>query len=166
MVDLDCKDLLKDLQEFLVVTERKLENMVRGFAYEIAIIASDKTPLGNYEAYADLYQMRTTSPTSQSYGLNPEVGFAKGSWQVSFDGQLDLQELYGPSSGTTASKAVRTHMMNYRLGDYFYIGNAGPYIRNLEGGQSIQAPMGIMEPTIAEIGAVYKAKLSHYYAQG
>lgn len=166
MVKLDCAACLSDLEKYLKETTRKLENMVRGFAYEVTLIAIDKTPLGDFNKHADLYALRSTNPNSESYGLRPEVGFAKGSWQVSMDGSLDLQELYGNTSGSTAGKAARTHMLNYKLGDTVYIGNAGPYIAKLENGFSLQAPVGILTPTIQEVSAVYKAKLAHYYAQG
>lgn len=162
MISVDSTALSKDLEQFYKDVVRKLENMVRGFAYEITLTAIDKTPLGNAEAYMKLYQRR-----EKAYGLAPIEGLARGGWQVSLDGTLDFQQLYGSNSGNTAGAAAKIHMMNYQLGQQVIIGNEGPYIQALEQNYSDQtAGLGIMQPTLDSIMAVQRVNLQRYYDQG
>lgn len=162
MITVDSKDLLKDLQEFYLDTVRRLEQMVRGFSYEIALTAIEKTPLGDSAAYQKLYLRR-----EKAYGLAPVEGLAKGGWQTSLDGTLEFQQLYGTNSGQTAASAARIGMMNYQLGQTVLIGNEGPYIQQLEDNYSLQTNgEGIMQPTLDSIMAVHRADLMRYYKQG
>lgn len=160
-ITVNTDELLKELEKHYRDTVERLEGMVRGFAYEVSLVAIENTPLGNAEEYQKLYQRRFIR-----YGLAPQEGFAQGSWQVAFDNNLDFQELYGANSGNTAAGSIKTHMLNYKLGDSFVIGNTGPYIINLEGGSSDQAPDGIMQPTVDSIMFTYKADLVRYFNQG
>ena len=136
--------------------------MVKGFSYEIALTAIDNTPLGDSVAYMRLYQRR-----EKMYGLSPIEGLAKGGWQVSLDGSLEFQELYGSTSGQTALSAAKIGMMNYKLGNTVMIGNEGPYIDDLENNSSNQTNgQGIMQPTLDSIMQVHKTDLMRYYTQG
>lgn len=162
MVTVDAKDLIKDLQQFYLDVVRRMESMVSGFAYEISLTAIGNTPLGDAETYIKLYQRR-----ERTYGLQPVEGLARGGWQVSLDGSLDFQELYGAGSGNTAASAVKIGMMNYKLGDTVIVGNKGPYIRLLEDDYSLQTNnAGIMQPTLDSIMAVHRTDLLRYYKQG
>ena len=158
MLSIDVSKLILELKEYKVDVQRRLENMVRGFTYEFAMTAIDNTPLGDDQKYAALYKRRTY--------LKPIAGFAQGSWQVPADmnGTLEQQDLY---SGSAALSSIRTHMMNYTLGETFVLGNTGPYILTLESGKGskIQAPNGIMAPTIDQMLAAYKSNLTRYYNQ-
>jgi hypothetical protein len=159
MLSIDVSKLILELKEYKVDVQRRLENMVSGFSYELALTAIDNTPLGDSEAYIKLYKRR-----EKAYGLLPEEGLARGGWQVSLDGSLDFQQIYGSGSGDTAGAAVKIHMMNYKLGEEVIIGNKGPYIKYLENGSSTtQAPDGIMQPTINDIMSAHKISLNRYY---
>ena len=162
MITVDSKALLNDLQMFYMDTVRRMEAMVAGFAYEISLTAIENTPLGDSTLYMKLYQRR-----ERQYGLAPREGLAQGGWQVSLDGTLDFQELYGSGAGNAAASAVKIGMMNYKLGQQVLIGNRGPYISLLETNYSNQtAGQGIMQPTIDSIIAVHRTDLLRYYKQG
>lgn len=156
MITADVSKLVEQLKQYHLDCVKRMENMVRGFTYEFAMIAIDNTPLGDDEKYAALYKRRTY--------LQPIAGFAQGSWQVPADmnSSLDQQDLY---SGSGALGAIKTHMLNYTLGETFVLGNTGPYITQLNEGYSDQAPEGIMKPTIDQMLAAYKVNLVRYYKQ-
>jgi hypothetical protein len=158
-------ELTKQLEALTQDTQQRMENMARKFSYGVASSAVDFTPLGDSEKFASLYQMR-----QQIWGLQPVEGYARGSWQVSLDGTLDRQELYGISSGDTALGAVNTHLLNYKLGEDILIGNPAEYIGSLEGiggiPSSKQAPQGIMAPATDRIMNIYAIKLDDYYNSG
>lgn len=159
MVEVEVKNLIKDLENFYLEAVRKMENMVRNFSYEISLTAIENTPLGDSVAYKKLYQRR-----ERTMGLQPIEGLAQGGWQYSLDGTLDFQEIY---SGSMALGAVKTHAMNYKLGDTVIIGNKGPYIGLLEDNHSPQTEgQGIMRPTLESIMAIQKVSLLTYYKQG
>lgn len=159
MIEVEVKDLIKDLENFYLEAVRKMENMVRSFSYEISLTAIEHTPLGDSIAYKKLYERR-----ERSMGLKPIEGLAQGGWQYSLDGTLDFQEIY---SGATALGAVKSHAMNYKLGDMVIIGNKGPYIGLLEDNHSQHTnEQGIMQPTVDAIMAIQKVSLLTYYKQG
>lgn len=147
--------------------DRRLENMVKKFAYHVVLVAVENTPYGSLEKYFEYYQRRTTDPSWQSYGLNPEPGFARGSWQANTTGSFAFQENYGSNSGDVAANTVMPSLVGYKLGQAIYISNVGPYIQSLENGASKeQAPMGIMQPTIDQIINVLQADLVRFYKEG
>lgn len=155
MVTADVSKLIEDLKKFHLDAIQRMENMVRSFAYEFAVTAISNTPLGDEKGqYAELYRRRTY--------LQPIAGFAQGSWQVSFSGSLQEQDIY---SGTESAKAVESKMQAYKLGQSFTIGNTGPYINKLENGHSDQFPNGITRPTIDQVMNTYKINLVRYYQQ-
>lgn len=162
MIAVDSSALVKDLEQYYKDVVRKLENMVRGFAYEISLTAVENTPLGDSATYMKLYKRR-----EKAYGLQPIEGLARGGWQISLDGSLEFQEIYGTGSGNTATSAVKIHAMNYQLGETVIIGNKGPYIQQLEMNSSLQTNgAGIMQPTLDSIMAVHRVNLQRYYDQG
>lgn len=164
-VTANIDDLAKHLAEVKLDIENRLKLMVRQFSFNIADAAIGFTPLGNASLYPALYEQRR-----HIWGLRPEEGYARGSWQVSLDGTLDKQELYGAGSGETALSAVRTHLMNYNLGEEIIIGNPAHYIGNLEGlygpPSSKNAPQGIMKPATDKIMNIYAIRLDDYYNAG
>jgi hypothetical protein len=164
-VTCNSNDLLKQLEALAGEVEKRLENMVKQFSYGVASSAIDYTPLGDAAKYPALYEQR-----QQIWGLRPEEGYARGSWQVALDGTLDKQELYGAGSGATALGAVNTHLRNYKLGEDILVGNPAHYIGNLEGLQgspsSLQAPQGIMKPATDKIMNIYAIRPPDYYNAG
>lgn len=157
--------LLKQLEDLTTDVESRLKNMVKQFSYGVADAAIGYTPLGDASLHAAAYEQR-----QQIWGLRPEEGYARGSWQVSLDGSLERQELYGAGSGKTALDAVNIHLMNYSLGEDVLIGNPAHYIGNLEGlygpPSSRNAPQGIMKPATDKIMSIYAIKLDDYYNAG
>lgn len=154
MITADVSKALESLKKAHAEIVRRMENMVRGFAYEFAVTAVGNTPLGDDEKYAALYQRRTY--------LQPIAGFAQGSWQYSESGNLQEQDTY---SGSEALSKIRSGLAGYKLGESFVIGNTGPYITSLNNGSSDQAPDGITGPTIDQVMSAYKINLVRYYQQ-
>jgi len=161
MIEVDCAQLLADLEKYKKEVQRKLEFVVTQFSYHIAQVAITNTPLGDLETYLHLYQKR-----QRDTGLEAEVGFARGSWQVSSNGQFSVQELYTVNSGNMALSLVKTNLADYKLGQDVYIGNKGFYIKYLEMGSSKQAPLGIMKPTLETILVSYKTDIKSLYERG
>lgn len=161
MITVNVDEVIKSLMAYKAEVDRKLTYMVKGFAYEITRTAISNTPIGDAAAHMALYLRR-----ERLLGLQPEEGFAQGSWQVSTDGVFNVQEYYGTSSGGEALSLVKTSLNAYQLGQTLYIGNKGYYIRNLEGGSSNQAPLGIMKPTTDHIVSTLQADLVRLYNQG
>lgn len=160
MITCDTSALEKQLQEFHKEAVRKLEGMVQKFIFTLSFTAIDNTPLGDAELYLDAYVERMFS-----LGLQPIEGFARGSWQVTFDSDYpEVQELYGQSSGKVAESAIKIHLMNYKLGQSVYVSNVGPYIEKLENNWSGQTMgMGITQPTIDSVMRTYQLHLDDYY---
>ena len=161
MITANVDEVIKSLMAYKAEVDRKLTYMVRGFAYEITRTAISNTPLGDAEEHMALYLRR-----ERLLGLQPEEGFAQGSWQVSTDGAFSVQAIYGTTAGGEALSLSKTSLNAYTLGQTLYIGNKGYYIRNLENGSSDQAPMGIMKPTTDHIMSVLQADLVRLYNQG
>lgn len=151
----NASELHKQLLEIQAKVKRKLEGMVRGFAYSIAMEAINKTPLGDSEQYARYYKARTEWPQVE--------GLARGNWQYSESGPV-FRLIAGQDSGNAALDQVEVAAMQYKLGDSFSIGNATPYIMALENGYSrLQAPQGITNPTMQAIQVAYKTDLQSFY---
>ena len=162
MISADVSKVLEELKAYHQDTIRRMENMVRGFAYIISKTAIENTPLGNSEEYFKLYELR-----QGRIGLEPKEGFARGSWQVNTSGQFSIQELYTVNSGSTALALIKTNLENYKLGQTLYIGNKGFYIRQLENNYSNQTnEMGIMQPTLDSIMQTYQVDLQRLFKEG
>ena len=159
MITVDVSKVLEELKAYHQDTERRLKQMVVGFAYTIAKTAIEKTPLGDAEKYFEWYQ-------SREY-LQPEEGFARGSWQANTSGQFSIQTIYGATSGTEALSFVKSDLSNYKLGDTVFVGNKGFYIKLLENNYSDQTMnMGIMQPTLDSIMQTYQVDLVRLFKGG
>jgi len=159
MITLDVSKVLKELEDYHKDTVRRLENMVKGFSYQIAKTAIEKTPLGDATKYFEWYQ-------SRKY-LEPEEGFARGSWQVNTSGQFSMQALYGANSGTEALSLVKSDLASYKLGQAVFVGNKGFYIKALENNYSSQTNnLGIMQPTLDNIMQTYQVDLVRLFKEG
>lgn len=156
MITADVSKILEDLKKYHEEVERKLKHMVVKFSYLITQEAINNTPLGDYEKYKPLYDMRTD--------LERRAGFARGSWQANTSGQFSIQEKY---SGSDALSLVQASLGSYKLGDDVYIGNTGPYIKLLENNYSEQTnEMGIMKPTTDAIFKTYQVDLKRLFDEG
>ena len=162
MISADVSKVLEELKAYHQDTIRRMENMVRGFAYIISKTAIENTPLGNSEEYFKLYELRQGRT-----GLEPVEGFARGSWQVNTTGQFSMQAIYGVDSGGQALALVKADLGSYKLGDTVFVGNKGFYIRLLENNYSDQTnELGIMQPTLDSIMQTYKVDLPRLYKEG
>ena len=160
MISADVSKVLEELKAYHADTIRRMENMVRGFAYIISKTAIENTPIGDAEEYFDLYQRRLTDGS----GLKPEAGWARGSWQVNETGQFSIQQVY---SAGEALNLIKAGLGSYKLGDTLYIGNTGYYIRLLENNSSKQTnKLGIMQPTLKSIMQTYQVDLPRLFREG
>ena len=160
MISADVSKVIEELKAYHQDTIRRMENMVRGFAYTISQTAIENTPIGDAKKYFDLYQRRLTDGS----GLKPEAGWAKGSWQVNETGQFSIQQVY---SGGEALNLIKADLGSYKLGDALYIGNTGYYIRLLENNSSKQTnKLGIMQPTLDSIMRTYQVDLPRLFREG
>jgi hypothetical protein len=158
-ISCDTSKLEQSLKKFHEEAVRKLQGMVEKFSYTVAWTAMDNTPLGDSVKWESLYILR-----QQTIGLEPIEGFAKGSWRVSTDGTLEMQELYGPSSDEMAGTLIKADLQDYKLGETVMISNFGPYIRNLEENfQNYGKKQPIMQPTIDSVMRTYQLHLDDYY---
>jgi hypothetical protein len=159
MITCDTSALEKQLQEFHKEAIRKMEGMVRQFAWVISFTAIDNTALGDAELYLDAYIERLAT-----IGLQPIEGFARGSWQVTFDSDFpEMQELYGEGSGKQAEAAIKIHLLNYQLGQDVYISNVGPYIETIETAYWSKHEGQIVQPTLNSVMRTYQLHLDDYY---
>lgn len=155
--------LAKQLEEFSLTFKVKLKNMVEGFAEDVVVAASNATPEGNQAdidkpgKYRSLYLGR-----QKHLGIPLEAGFHRGAWGYSennifnFNNHVRSQtEMKNDFFGDFAS--------NYKLGDRFFVGAAGPAFIQLQNGLSDQAPNGIEKPTLAMIRAVIMSDLLKHY---
>lgn len=151
MISSNSKEVADSLDAFEKEITRKLESMVRNFAVELATIAVDKTPIGDSKKFSGYYQARTTLPDRE--------GLSKSNWQYTEDtaALILLTDLGALNRVSVSSEA-------YKLGDTFSIVNTTPYIEALEAGKSkIQAPDGIMTPTIQTLKGVYEINLKRSF---
>lgn len=168
IVAANADNAVSDLDKYIVELERRLKNMVVGFAYEITLHASTSTPIGNAEdlneqnpdlgqaKYQYLYKTRY-----DSYAIDPVVGFHRNAWVFS----LNPSNGFNSVIGSNPEENVRSDATaSYRLGDDFYISATGPGYKYLEQNTSEQTNgKGIVEPTIELIQSTYTVDLKRYF---
>lgn len=158
--------ITKQLEEYSKEVERKLKNMVAGFAREVALAASENTPIGNA---TDMMQENTKYRgyylnRQDEFGIPIEPGYHSGAWQYT-EGTAKFTPVIF-SSNEMANDVENEAESSYQLGNSFSIAAIGPGYADLEGGRSDQAPEGIGTPTIAQIQAAHQAQLKRYYDAG
>lgn len=176
MLTIQTSALQKQLADLKKQIKVKLENMVRGFSYDITEEAIDNTPF-NFDGVNGMYF------ASQRLSIlgSPEVGKAKGGWTVGINRIIAIRNpVAAQDAGAGNTKmAAQMDLANYKLGDTIYITNKTPHVvkdgfpfesyksgkpvKSLENGGSKQAPDGIMKPTLSTIQGVYSIKLADYY---
>lgn len=157
-IKVNTKVLLASLNKLKVDSARKMEGMVRQFAYNITLSGTENTPLGDAIQYKSWYDMRQFLPK--------EEGLARANWQYSESRAFQLYLDTGKNTDQAALNRVTSASTGYKLGDKFYIGNDLSYIMMLENNHSIQTGgAGIIKPTLATIQSVYSARLDDYYKQ-
>lgn len=162
IVSADTSKALNSFREFQKTFDRKMNNVVREFAYIITEEAIRKTPIGNAQAFMQRYIAR-----QQSLGLNPEEGFARGSWQVSNSNNFTIQSIYGANSGTQALTLAQSKLSGLTFRDNIFIGNRGYYIQLLENNHSVQTlNLGITKPTLDAVISAYRISIKSLYDKG
>lgn len=165
-ISCDISGLKKQLEEVAKKVETNSRRMVSHVAMTAVLRAVENTPIGDHIAYYGLYRKRLDDPNSQSYGLQPYRGFARGSWRLSVDGTIEFQEFYGISGGGKAISAAQSNVKDYELGDEILISNLGPYIRNLEQNTSPQTDgQGIIAPTLEDLMSIQSTDLGRFLFQ-
>lgn len=161
-VQVNTADVLEDIKRYKKEIERKLKAAMSVYIYQAVLIASENTPLGDAERWMSLYDYR-----QRNFGLKPEEGFARGSWQVNERGNFSQKEIYGISSGVIAAQDAEEYVLNnYTIGDTIYVGNTGPYIMKLENNYSAQTDgQGIIQPTIDEVMAMYNTSFKYIFVK-
>jgi hypothetical protein len=166
MITTNVEELLKSLKAVHADTVRRLENMVSGFAYEFVLAAGIKTPIGNAEsletvnAYAKFYKRRY-----KAFGIPMEVGYHRGSWQFSPDGNLQFSTMIASPEGA-ADDARYEAQSKYRLGQSFYIGANTPGMVALQNNSSAQTDgKGIVGPAIDLVMSAYSINMAKYYKE-
>lgn len=153
----------KQLDEFSKEVQRRLTRMVEQFAVDVVQAATENTPLGDSEKYIAWYQSRLTNGS----GLPAEEGVARGAWVIGLNGQLSFVPISGQNTAAEAIAEAEMDMQGYKLGQSFVIGNAAPYIGDLENNYSDQTNgQGIVAPTLAQVKAAHEANLKRYYDAG
>lgn len=159
-------EITKQLEEYSQEVERKLKNMVAGFAREVALTASRNTPVGDLESmmtehsrYRQYYLDRR-----EDFGLPVEPGYHSGAWQYT-EGSMTFKPMIFTSS-EMADDVFNETEASYRIGDSFAIGAIGPGYADLEEGRSGKAPNGIGQPTVAEVMSAHQVQLKRYYDAG
>lgn len=155
--------IAKQLEEYSREVERKLKFMVEQFAVDVVIAATENTPLGDSEKFAGFYSQRLTNNS----GLPDAEGVSRGAWVVGLNGQLSFIPISGRNTGAEAVAEAKMDIQGYQLGQDFVIGNAAPYIGDLEDNYSGQTNgQGIMKPTVNQVMAAHESDLKRYYDAG
>lgn len=158
--------IAKQLEEFSKEVEKRLTNMVAGFAREVALAASANTPVGNAEdmlversRYRNYYLNR-----KDNFGIPVEPGYHSGAWQYTETEAKFIPVIF--TSNEMANDVQNEAEISYKLGDSFAIAAIGPGYSDLENGRSDQAPEGIIAPTLAQIQVAHESQLKKYYDAG
>lgn len=156
-VTMNLDAVLVSLEEAKKTITRKLEGMVAEFSVDMARVASENTPIGDYQSmqrpidggnrkYRAYYESRM-----DGLGIPIEPGYHKGAWEYgmpSFKPVInDVQGMLNDIGNEAESK--------YKLGDLVVIGAVGP-------GYEMLYP-DIKAPTEEMIVNVYKADIQRYY---
>ena len=159
-------EVAKQLEEYSLDVQRRLKNMVAGFAREVSLAASNNTPVGSndmfieHSRYHNYYLDR-----KNKYGIPIEPGFHSGAWQYTETDTPTFTPVIF-SKENAADDNFNEAESSYKLGDDFYIAATGPGYYALENGSSLQAPSGITAPTLAAIESAHQADFRKYYDAG
>ena len=159
MIKADVSQLQKSLEEAKKLIQARLENMVAGFASDVAESASmatrkgDAGSLDTNKRYREYYIRR-----HDLTGLPIEVGYHQGAWTYSEGGDLVFKPVITDAElvpDLTLAKAKA----EYRLGDDFKIGAVGPAYGVLQAQDDIEGT------AIQTLMQVYRSDLQRYYEQ-
>jgi hypothetical protein len=162
MITMNSDELYQQLKKFSESFRTKLEKGTEVFAYKTADILIQSTPYGDSKTFEGLYKKR-----EKQYGFKPIEGLSKGSWLMSFNDPVFINEIaYDNSSGGKSQARNHAIAQEYQLGETIYITNAVPYIEKLEKGSSKQAPEGIMELSLGKLQRLYGLNIAKILTGG
>lgn len=165
MITLNTEDLVSSLENYKQDVIKRLTHMVKMFAYHVTLTASGNTPKVyafdlETDLYRYLYELR-----EEKHGIPYDQGFHRGAWKFSSSQTIQFDARIIPE-GTVGQRFKTDFSINYKLGQTFFVGASGPGYASLENASSVQAPSGIMRPTIDQVMSVYAADLVKYYKEG
>ncbi len=134
--------------------KKKLENMVAGFASEVALIAYSHTAIASQEfvnRWYSLYKQR-----QDDYGIPITPGYHAGAWQYTEGVPSVIPAVRSPQQVQTEEKTNASRL--YQLGQTFTLGAAGFAFEYLESRDKIGA--NVAQDVIAYS---YKTDLVKYY---
>ena len=162
MITSNIDVLVQELEQIEKEVERKLKAMVSGFAGEVALKASENTPVASPEIiqrYEASYRQR-----ERQYGVEMAPGYHAGAWKyvegsITFDPNIYVEQ-------QVEADALKDARSQYKLGDTFKIGAIGFAYQELEKGSSMQAPDGIIAPTRQAVIAAFSTNVKPFYDRG
>ena len=162
MITADLSAVIRELQDHVIDTRRRLENVVAGFAYEFVLALGEHTPVGSEIAlntnrkYRWFYEQRQST-----YGIPMEVGYHSSQWKVS-----PSPHISGDTMITTPQDAADHAQYNasqyITLGSTFYIGHNTPGMEALDAGYSSQTT-DITGPSLTQVMQAYSIDVVKYY---
>lgn len=163
MIKADVSQLQKSLEEAKKLIQARLENMVAGFAADVAESASMATRKGDTNSLETnpvyrQYYIERSKPSPDGLGLPVEVGYHRGAWTYSEGGDLVFKPVITDAElvpDLTLAKAKA----QYKLGDDFKIGAVGPAFGVLQAQDDIEGT------AIQTLMQVYRSDLQRYYDQ-
>jgi hypothetical protein len=164
MITSNIDVLAKELEQIEKEVERKLKAMVSGFAGEVALKASSKTPKATertLQRYEEYYLARY-----DEHGVLPIKGHHAGSFKYT-EGNTpaSLDPVIYPTQEVQAIAKEKAES-SYNLGDTFSIKGNSFAFDDLEAGSSVQAPNGIIKPTEEAISSAFAVNVKRYYDKG
>ena len=163
MISADISAVIKELMDYKLEVQRRLENVVAGFAYEFVLTLGANTPVGsewalhNNHKYKEFYEYR-----QRTYGIPAEVGYHHGQWKVSASPMIQgTTDINSPDNAASSAKTLM--QQSYALGSTFYIGHNTPGMEFLDGGNSRKAPQGITDISLTQVMSAYQIDVVKYY---
>lgn len=154
MIKFDVADFQSQLNRYTEAVKERLNKIVYQTVIDnLAYSAIEKTPFGNLKNNYNKYMERFDLT-----GLDPEPGYAKGSWLLEVEGYSGSPYAMRVSdSRGTQSKALAKNefLRDFELGDSIYLSNNLFYIGLLNDGFSDKAPEGMVKPTVDQVMDFY-----------
>jgi hypothetical protein len=163
MISADISAVIKELMDYKLEVQRRLENVVAGFAYEFILTLGNNTPVGDEHSimfnhsYRAYYKIR-----QETYGIPMEAGYHSSQWKISTSGHIQGDtQITSPSEA--ANFAHNEMQQMYTLGSTFYIGHNTPGMEFLDDGYSRKAPRGITNNSLSQVMSAYQIDVVKYY---
>ena len=157
MVTNNGDDVARSLQDYTEILGKKLQHMIAGFAGDVAVQAAVNTPMASdqyVQSHKTLYEKRLAA-----FGIPISAGFHRGSWQYA-EGELTLDPTI-KSVDMVQNQTEGEVLVNYKLGDTFYIGSIAPNIAYLASRDDIQGKV-----TEAGVLAAYASDIKLHFDRG